>query len=106
MEEIVSFMPMICFCLLFLILVAGFIILIVFLLGKAKKDEWKATVIDKKVNTSLDDDGDTTEIYCVVVNTDNGIKRNIAVSRKEYDDYKVGDRIEKIKGEMKPKKVI
>jgi len=79
--------------------------LIIKLITKSKASSWSGIVIDKKHNTTEDMDDKVTENYFVVVKMDNGGRdRNIAMSPTMWKDFKIGDKIKKLSGEMLPKK--
>lgn len=104
--QIAAFLPMVVFCCIFLVLIIGFIVLVVYLLKKAKESSWDGKILDKKHTTHRDFDTDVEEDnYVLVVETSSGIKKSISVAKEMYNECKVGDRIKKEKGEMRPKKV-
>lgn len=83
-----------------------FILFIIKLLKKSKDSAWAGKIIEKKVNVVEDfDSGQESNNYVLVIETDEGKKRNIAVAKPLYDDCQVSDRIEKPKGSLIPKKV-
>jgi hypothetical protein len=99
------FLPMIFFMVIFLLLVGGFIFLIVKIIVKTKNSSWKGQVIDKLYKEGEDDDDRKTSFFTLVVKTDEGQTRKIAVSKEMYDSCKVGDTLEKPKGKLNPVKV-
>ena len=50
-------------------------------------------------------DDHTTTNFIVVVQIDNGREAKIAVDKSRYDNWEVGDRLEKVKGESWPQKI-
>ena len=104
--KLVVFLPMIIFMAVFLLLIIGFIVLILKVVFKTKNSSWKGEVIDKLYNTKEDMDSDRkSSFYTLVVKTDEGLTRKIAVSREMYDSCKVGDKVEKPLGKLNPVKV-
>lgn len=92
--------------LIFLLPFVLFILFIIKLLKKSKDTYLAGKVIEKKVNVIEDmDSGRESNNYVLVIETDEGAKRNIAVAKPLYDSCQVGDRIEKSKGSLIPKKV-
>jgi len=89
---------------LFLIIVP-FTILIVVLVVKGKNQAWKGTIVDKLESTHTDMDDHTTTNLIAVVQIDGGREAKIAVDRNRYNEWEVGDRLEKVKGESWPKKI-
>jgi hypothetical protein len=86
------------------LLVLGFILLILKLVSKTRQSAWKGEVVDKLYNERREDD--KTVGYCtLVVKTDEGLTRKIAVTGKMYNECKVGDKLEKPKGALNPVKV-
>jgi len=97
--------PLAFFCCIFGVILIFFILLIVFIIKKTKDNSWIGKVIDKKMTTSRDMDTDMErDYYTLVVETVEGKKKNLGVGQKLYDEFKVGDKIRKDKGELHPKK--
>ncbi|PIU03399.1 hypothetical protein COT44_03070 [Candidatus Shapirobacteria bacterium CG08_land_8_20_14_0_20_39_18] len=98
-----------CLSVLGLIFLLPFVLVILFivkLLKKSKDSAWAGKVVEKKVNVVEDfDSGNESNNYVLVIETDKGTKRNIAVAKPLYDSCQVGDRIDKPKGSLIPKKV-
>lgn len=93
-----------------LIVVVGSFLLIglvaYLLISKLKKDAWEGELIDKQlVEMSSGGDYDTTN-YVLVVKTAGGAKKRSYVSKKLFDQFSVGERLVKRKGETYPKKAI
>jgi ABC-type Na+ efflux pump permease subunit len=105
--KLVVFMPMIIFMAFFLLLVGGFLLLILKIINKTKNSYWKGKVTDKLYN-AVEEDSDSnarTSFYTLVVKTDEGITRKIAVRKEMYDSCKVGDTLEKPLGKLNPVKI-
>ena len=98
-----------CLSVVGLIFLLPFVLVIVFiikLLKKSKDSSWAGKVIEKKINVVEDmDSGNESNNYVLVIETDEGQKRNIAVAKTLYDSCEIGDRISKPKGTLIPKKV-
>jgi len=104
------FAPIIIFFVIFGVLIFAFIAFILKIVGKTKKDYWIGTVQDKKYFEKKDHEigerlGRTEHFYTLVVKTDDGKTRNIAVSSEMYKQCQPGDRLEKKVGDLNPKKV-
>jgi hypothetical protein len=99
--KLMVFLPMIIFMVIFGLLVGGFIFLIVKIAVKTKNSYWKGEVVDKLANNVEDDDRNST-YYTLVVKTDSGVTRKIAVTSDMYRLCKVGDTLEKPKGALNP----
>ncbi|HUD04451.1 MAG TPA: hypothetical protein VMR59_00490 [Patescibacteria group bacterium] len=106
--KLLVFMPMIIFMAFFLLLVGGFLMLILKIINQTKNSYWKGKVTDKLYNTqrgSFEDSDRVSSFYTLVVKTDEGITRKIAVRKEMYDSTKVGDTLEKPKGKLNPVKI-
>lgn len=92
---------------IFLLPFVAVIYLIIKLVVKAKNQGWKGTVINKLHKTKDDPDRPHHEehFYTLTVSMDNGEEHHIAVSYDFWNSIKIGDKIEKPKGELQPKKV-
>jgi hypothetical protein len=90
----------------FLIPIIAAIVFIVWIIKKGKDEGWSGTVIDKSHNTRQDDDNPhkTEHFYVLVVKTKER-DRKVAVSAENYALFQIGDKIEKPKGSLFPKKV-
>jgi hypothetical protein len=102
---IFALLPMIIFMAVFLLLVGGFIFLIIKMVVKTKNSYWRGKVVDKFSNVAEDTDGNDRNFLTLVVKTDEGQTRKIAVAKEMYDSCKVGDTLEKPKGKLNPVKV-
>ena len=104
--KLVVFMPIIIFMVVFLILIAGFIFLVLKIVLKTRNSSWKGEVIDKSFNTKRDMDSNRkSSFYTLVVKTDEGLTRKIAVNQAMYNSCEVGDKLEKPLGKLNPVKV-
>ena len=96
------------FIVIFGLLVGGFLFIVGKMIVKTKKSAWKGEVVDKVYNAkrdSFEDSKHVSQFYTLVVKTDEGLTRKIAVTRAMYDSCKVGDKVEKPKGALNPVKV-
>jgi len=91
----------------FLLPIVAVIIFIIRIVMKGKAEGWKGEVIDKTHTTKRDDEyrNKVDHFYSLRVRMDDGKERNIAVSGDFYKTCEAGDRIEKPKGALFPKKV-
>jgi hypothetical protein len=110
MEKSCIFAPIIIFFVIFGALIAGFVLLILKLVRKSKKDHWIGTVADKKYFEKDHHEigekiGHKEHFYNLVVKMDNGETHTIAASREFYEQCQPGDRLEKKSGELFPKKI-
>ena len=105
--QIFFFLPMILFMAFFLVLVGGFLFLVFKIINKTKNSYWKGKVTDKLYNTRREDfdDNRETSFYTLVIKTEDGLERKIAVRKDMYDSTKVGDTLEKPKGKLNPVKI-
>lgn len=107
MEKTIIFLPIILFFGFFAILVIGFLALVIKLVLKGKADHWVGTCVDKKYFQRRDSDNPhkMNEYFSLIFKTDDGKDKKVAVARMIYDQYKVGDRAKKEKGELYIKKI-
>lgn len=106
MAKILFFSPMILFFGFFLLLVIGFFTLVFKLINKAKNSSWAGVVTDKKHNQKRDMDSNRIEnFYYLVVKTDEGREMKVGLSPQMFDNFAVGDKIQKPKGKLYPEKV-
>ncbi len=93
----------------FLLFLLPFIVVIYFiikLIVKAKNQGWTGTVMNKQHRVREDFDSDRKEdAYILTVNMSDGREHHIEVSGSFWNAIKIGDKIEKPKGELQPKKV-
>ena len=106
MEKAVVLLPIILFFGLFALLVVGFLGLVTKLLFKARNDSYKGKVVNKIYNSREDTDGDTLQYFTLELDCENGRKVKIPVTASEYKSAQKGDIYEKIKGQLKPHKII
>jgi len=88
-----------------IVIILPFTVLIISLIIKGRNQAWKGTIVDKLESTNTDMDDHTTTNFIVVVQIDNGREAKIAVDKSRYDNWEVGDRLEKVKGESWPQKI-
>ena len=94
------------FGLIFLIPFLLFILLILKLLKKSRDSSWSGKVIGKDTTTIEDfDTGRESTNYLLLIKIENGNDKKVAVSKMLYDSCTVGDKIEKPKGTLIPRKV-
>lgn len=100
--------------LLFFVIPAGLVgLLILKIVKKTKASEWEGEVIDKLYKTKEEIDEESiiknkktvSHFYTLVVKTNEGLTRKIAVTKEMYDSCQVGDKLVKPKGALNPKKV-
>lgn len=102
----IFFAPLVVFMLFFLALVIGFIILIIKIVTKSKKQAWQGEIIDKIYNTYEDFDTDVErDLYTLVIKTDVGKNIKYNVSQQAYEQFKVGDKVEKKSGKFLLQKI-
>jgi len=107
MEKYVVFGPIIIFFAFFGLLILGFFLLVFKLVFKAKGQEWTGEVIDKSDVIHEDMDSNIpSHVLSLKVQLENGETHSIAVSRKFFNEVKVGDKLKKDKGSLLPKKII
>ena len=95
------------FIVIFGLLVGGFLFIVGKMIVKTKQSSWKGKVIDKlyvEKRGSFEDSNKMEHFYTLVVKTDEGQTRKIAVTRAMYDSCKVGDTLVKPKGALNPTK--
>ncbi|MFZ2664294.1 MAG: hypothetical protein WAX66_02945 [Patescibacteria group bacterium] len=105
MEKSVAFLPLIIFFSVFALLTFLFFRFVFRLIKKAKDSYWIGKVIDKKSFETTDSDDKDVTAYYLVVQTDEGKEKNVSLSKQLFDGFEVGDRIEKPKGVLHPKKL-
>lgn len=106
MEKNIIFVPIIIFFVFFGILILIFIKFASKILKKSKESYWIGVVQDKVQNQKRDfDTNKIVDYYHLVVKMDDGSVRNISLSGTKVDDFNIGDRIEKQKGEWFPRKL-
>jgi len=103
--KLVIFLPLLVILIPMFLLVFGFFFLIVKLVVKAKQDAWTGTVLEKVHNTKRIEHNRFEHFYYLVVGIDGAGERKIGLSAQMYEDFQKGDRIEKVKGDVYPKKI-
>lgn len=99
-------LPLIIFLVLFFIIVVPITVIIIVVVVKGKNQNWKGTITDKLENTKRDFDTNREQtFYTVTIKLDSGKDRKMAVDRDRYNQWNIGDRLEKVKGDMWPKKI-
>jgi len=106
MEKTAFFLPLKIFGFFFLFLIIGFFALIVKLVKKGRDSSWKGELIEKKYVEGEDfDSGMKKDYFTLIFKTDAGKQIKVGTNKKIYDEYKVGDKAEKVKGDFHPKKI-
>lgn len=93
------------FFLFFILPILGFGWLILRIINKVKTEQWRGKITDKLYNTREDEPRKTEQFFTLVVQTEAGQTRKIAVTKAMYDSCQVGDTLEKPKGALNPIKV-
>jgi len=108
MGKIFVFLPMIMFMGFFLLLILGFLFLVFKLIKKSKNMAWKGEVIDKmhKQRRDFDNPKRMLDFYTIIFKTEEGKPMKIGVSAQDFQTkWQVGDKAEKKKGELWPRKL-
>lgn len=83
-----------------IILVVVIVVVVMIFTKKKKEEVWKGTLEKKKKNYSTED---TIDTFTLVFRTDEGRKKNVTVTdRNFFDSWEVGDLAEKKQGEFFP----
>ena len=92
----------------FIVVVIVVIVLLVKMSHKRTRGKyWAGTVTDKRTSKSTDEDGETTETCILLITMDGETKpKKFTVNAKMFNDFKVGDKIEKKLGGLNPTKVV
>lgn len=100
------------FLLLILILLIFFSPVLLFLklmkkrVAKKKESSWKGELIDKEHLEYEDDDSSySKDLYTLHFKTDENKKIKLHVPQNIYENWKINNKAEKIKGELFPKKI-
>jgi transcriptional regulator of met regulon len=78
---------------------------------RVRKDEWKGEVVDKIYNEKIERDPEFSKIekrmplYTLVIKTNEGIERKVAVTKDMFESCKIGDKFIKEKGSLNPRKL-
>jgi len=105
--KLLFFAPIILFFAVFGLLIFGFLGFIAKMLVKTRNSSWTGEVIDKMHNTRRDDENPhkINHFYVLVVRPDGGGRdMKLGIAQQLYDQFEIGDKIRKDKGEMLPKK--
>jgi len=106
MEKAVIFGPVIIFFLIFGFLIILFLRFVLKLVKKSKESYWVGVVIDKVHNQKRDFDTNRMEdFYYLVVKCDDGKEMKVGLSPQFYEGFNIGDRVEKPRGELFPRKL-
>ncbi len=105
--KLIVFLPIIIFFAFFGILILAFLGFIAKIIFKSKADFWTGTIISKAYNTKreMGHSKHIEQFYSVRIKTDDGREFNWAVTSDEYNSFTEGDRLQKLKGELKAKKI-
>lgn len=99
-------LPQIVFFVFLILIILPFLLLILFIVLKSKKKAWKGEIVEKFVKDIEDFDTNNIERnYRVKVILENGNDMILTVDKGRYDEWNVGDKLEKESGEMWPKKL-
>lgn len=71
---------------------------------KNKNDEWEGKLVEKRIETRTDSNDSEQTIYALYIETVKGNNRRVAVRKKVYEQFEVGDQLVKVKGETAPRK--
>jgi len=100
-EKTVVFGPIAIFFVLLALMVGGFILVVLKLLLKGRKDAWVGELVDKTHTTYQDMDTDEDkDLYTLIFKTNTGRQVKYGTSKLIYDDYSLGDKAEKIAGKF------
>ena len=89
----------------------AFIIVVIVVLSRLSRKRtrgkyWVGKVTDKRISKSTDEDGDTTTTHWLLITMDGENKpKKFSVSGAVFNEFNVGDKIEKKLGELNPSKV-
>ncbi|NLZ24189.1 hypothetical protein GX888_00350 [Candidatus Dojkabacteria bacterium] len=89
---------------IYTVIIVIVIIVIAFFYSKKKaNEEWKGELIRKRKNYG---DENSVDTYTLVFRTEDGKKKKGKItSLKDFNNWKVGDKAEKKKGEYVPRKI-
>ena len=100
-EKTVVFGPIAIFFVLLALMVGGFILVVLKLLLKGRKDAWLGELVDKTHTTYQDFDTDEDKhLYTLIFKTNTGRQVKYGTSKLIYDDYSLGDKAEKLSGKF------
>jgi hypothetical protein len=92
----------------FIVIVIIIIVVLVKLGNKRTRVKyWIGKVSDKRISKSSDEDGETTVTHWLLVTMDGEDKpKKFSVSGTLFNEFNIGDKIEKKLGELNPTKVV
>ncbi len=100
-EKTFVFGLIIIFFVFFGLMVGAFILVVLKLLSKGKKDAWVGELIDKTYTSYQDMDTDEDkDLYTLIFKTTTGRQVKYNTSKLIYDDYSLGDKAEKLSGKF------
>lgn len=106
MGKTTALIPLLIFGGFFGLMIFGFFAIVLKLLKKGKDSEWKGKLVEKKYFEGEDfDSGDKKDYYTLIFETSEGKRIKVGTDKETYDDYKVGDQAEKVKGKFRPQKL-
>jgi len=71
---------------------------------RERRISWSGEVIDKNQSEWTDDNDQTTFYYILKIKLDNGKMHEVGVTKKFYDEIKIGDKLKKDLGDSRPTK--
>ena len=87
-------------------LVFVFLAVVFKLIKKGRDSAWEGELVDKKYTEGEDfDTGAKKDYYTLIFKTKEGKTIKVGTGKEIYDNFKVGDWAEKVKGEFRPKKI-
>lgn len=87
------------------IALTGFALALTYLGFRRKRSSWKGIVTGKTHEKAHEDEGGSTDDqYKLTCKTDTGKQVTIGVLKDDYDEFEIGDTIEKRKGAYSPNK--
>jgi len=97
------------FLLILIIFVSPFYFFVKFIKNKKEKQKssfWKGKLVYKDHLEYEDDDSSyTKDLYTLYFETTKGQKIKMHVVKKAYDEWKIGDKAQKIQGKLLPEKL-
>lgn len=106
MGRAIVFLPLMIIFGPLIILIAGFIFVVLKLISRSKASFWRGELIDKKhLQRREMDSKRINDFYTLIFKTDEGKQIKVGVSREVFNQYQIGDRAEKPKGKLFPKKL-
>jgi len=102
MEREIIMSPVLCCFGIMCVLIVGFLGLVIFLILKGRQQAWTGKIVDKLHKVGSDDDGRDVDYYTLVIKTDAGKTVKLGLPESEFKGYKIGDKMEKKSGKIKP----